>query len=91
VHTEHGDGWVWGSGLGRVTVRFETAETPPGPVRTFAVDDPALVTLASLHEAEELAEAEELREADELPAGAPEADEAALIQVTGSAAGRIGR
>ena len=30
VHDEHGPGWVWGSGLGRVTVRFETAETPPG-------------------------------------------------------------
>jgi DNA polymerase-4 len=42
VHTEHGPGWVWGSGLGRVTVRFETAETGPGPVRTFATDDPAL-------------------------------------------------
>ena len=27
---------------GRVTVRFETADTPPGPVRTFAIDDPAL-------------------------------------------------
>ena len=35
-------GWVWGSGLGRVTVRFETAESPPGPIRTFATDDPAL-------------------------------------------------
>ena len=35
VHAEHGPGWVWGSGVGRVTVRFETAETPPGPVRTF--------------------------------------------------------
>jgi hypothetical protein len=23
-------------------VRFETADTPPGPVRTFALDDPAL-------------------------------------------------
>jgi DNA polymerase IV len=22
-----------------VTVRFETADTPPGPVRTFSVDD----------------------------------------------------
>jgi DNA polymerase-4 len=33
---------VWGAGLGRVTVRFETRETPPGPVRTFADDDPAL-------------------------------------------------
>jgi DNA polymerase IV len=41
-HEEHGRGWVWGSGRGRVTVRFETRETPPGPVRTFAGDDPAL-------------------------------------------------
>jgi DNA polymerase-4 len=41
-HDQHGRGWVWGSGLGRVTVRFETRETPPGPVRTFAYDDPAL-------------------------------------------------
>ena len=41
-HDDHGRGWVWGSGLGRVTVRFETRETPPGPVRTFSVDDPAL-------------------------------------------------
>ncbi len=42
VHDEHGAGWVWGAGLGRVTVRFETAATGPGPVRTFAQDDPAL-------------------------------------------------
>ncbi|UPK73286.1 DNA polymerase IV [Nocardioidaceae bacterium SCSIO 66511] len=42
VHDEYGPGWVWGAGLGRVTVRFETATTPPGPVRTFSVDDPAL-------------------------------------------------
>jgi DNA polymerase IV len=42
VHTAHGPGWVWGAGLGRVTVRFETAETGPGPVRTFAADDPDL-------------------------------------------------
>ena len=42
VHTVHGPGWVWGSGVGRVTVRFETAETPAGPVRTFRVDDPDL-------------------------------------------------
>lgn len=41
-HAEHGDGWVWGAGLGRVTVRFETREAPAGPVLTFAVDDPAL-------------------------------------------------
>lgn len=43
VHTEHGRGWVWGAGRGIVTVRFETAETDPGPVRTFPDDDPALV------------------------------------------------
>jgi DNA polymerase-4 len=42
VHAEHGPGWVWGSGVGRVTVRFETAATAPGPVRTFRTDDPAL-------------------------------------------------
>lgn len=41
-HAEHGRGWVWGSGRGVVTVRFETAETGPGPVRSFAADDPAL-------------------------------------------------
>jgi DNA polymerase-4 len=53
-HSEHGDGWVWGSGLGRVTVRFETRDTPPGPVMTFADDDPDLtirvVEIASPHE-----------------------------------------
>lgn len=42
VHDEMGPGWVWGSGSGVVTVRFETADTPPGPVRSFKVDDPAL-------------------------------------------------
>jgi len=41
-HDDHGRGWVWGAGLGRVTVRFETRDTPPGPVRTFAADDPRL-------------------------------------------------
>ncbi|HWJ53364.1 MAG TPA: DNA polymerase IV [Propionibacteriaceae bacterium] len=41
-HDDHGRGWVWGSGLGRVTVRFETRDTAPGPVRTFATDDPHL-------------------------------------------------
>ena len=41
-HEHYGAGWVWGSGLGRVSVRFEGPSTPPGPVRTFAVDDPAL-------------------------------------------------
>ncbi|MFD1248456.1 DNA polymerase IV [Nocardioides ginsengisoli] len=42
IHTEHGRGWVWGAGKGVVTVRFETAETPPGPVRSFRADDPEL-------------------------------------------------
>ena len=41
-HDEQGRGWVWGSGAGVVTVRFEQRHTPPGPVRSFAVDDPAL-------------------------------------------------
>jgi len=41
-HESYGPGWVWGAGLGRVTVRFETADTEPGPVRTFAADDAAL-------------------------------------------------
>ena len=45
VHADHGQGWVWGSGVGRVTVRFETAATGPGPVRTFRADDPALSPL----------------------------------------------
>ncbi|MFF5480572.1 DNA polymerase IV [Streptomyces sp. NPDC012935] len=42
-HVEYGHGWVQGSGLGRVTVRFETPESSgPGRVRTFRVDDPGL-------------------------------------------------
>jgi DNA polymerase-4 len=41
-HAQYGPGWVQGSGLGRVTVRFETPGTPPGRVRTFRVDDPDL-------------------------------------------------
>ncbi|MFC7497454.1 MULTISPECIES: DNA polymerase IV [unclassified Nocardioides] len=42
VHADMGRGWVWGSGRGVVTVRFETAETPAGPVRSYATDDPEL-------------------------------------------------
>ncbi|MGY1856177.1 DNA polymerase IV [Modestobacter sp. SYSU DS0290] len=42
VHAELGSGWVWGSGLNRVTVRFEGPRTAPGPVRTLAADDPDL-------------------------------------------------
>jgi DNA polymerase-4 len=42
IHQEHGRGWVWGAGRGIVTVRFETADTPPGPVRSLPADDPGL-------------------------------------------------
>ena len=42
VHDLYGAGWVWGSGRGLVTVRFETGLTGPGPIRTFGVDDPSL-------------------------------------------------
>jgi DNA polymerase IV len=45
-HDHYGRGWVWGSGRGQVTIRFETRNTPPGPVRTFAIDDPALRLLS---------------------------------------------
>jgi DNA polymerase IV len=41
-HAERGAGWVQGSGLGRVTVRFEGPHTGPGPIATFAITDPAL-------------------------------------------------
>ncbi|MFE0273891.1 DNA polymerase IV [Streptomyces sp. NPDC058992] len=42
-HAAYGPGWVQGSGLGRVTVRFEEPwSAAPGRVRTFAVDDPGL-------------------------------------------------
>ncbi|MEU7382149.1 MULTISPECIES: DNA polymerase IV [unclassified Streptomyces] len=41
-HAEYGHGWVQGSGLGRVTVRFETPGSAPGRVRTFPLDDPDL-------------------------------------------------
>lgn len=41
-HAVHGHGWVQGSGLGRVTVRFETPDSRPGRVRTFRIDDPEL-------------------------------------------------
>ncbi|MEU7280142.1 DNA polymerase IV [Streptomyces sp. NPDC045431] len=41
-HAEYGPGWVQGSGVGRVTVRFEEPGSPPGRVRTFRTDDPDL-------------------------------------------------
>ncbi len=43
THAQYGPGWVQGSGVGRVTVRFEVpSDTGPGRVRTFPVDDPEL-------------------------------------------------
>ncbi len=42
THTEYGPGWVQGSGVGRVTVRFEVPGGDPGRVRTFPVGDPLL-------------------------------------------------
>ncbi len=41
-HALYGPGWVQGSGVGRVTVRFEQPGSEPGRVRTFRVDDPEL-------------------------------------------------
>ncbi|WP_446039153.1 DNA polymerase IV [Streptomyces sp. SID1121] len=41
-HSVFGAGWVQGSGLRRVTVRFEEPWSAPGRVRTFWVDDPEL-------------------------------------------------
>lgn len=41
-HETYGHGWVQGSGVGRVTVRFEEPGDAPGRVRTFRVDDPEL-------------------------------------------------
>ena len=48
VHVTYGRGWVWGAGRGRVTVRFETASSAGGPVRTFAADDPDLAPYTPL-------------------------------------------
>lgn len=41
-HDEFGRGWVWGSGLGVVTCRFEFRGSPVGRVRSLRADDPAL-------------------------------------------------
>ena len=42
THPTHGRGWVQGAGHDRVTVRFETRSTGPGPVRTLTATDPNL-------------------------------------------------
>ncbi len=45
THSDHGRGWVWGSGRGRVTVRFEYRGSPLGQIRTFNACDPELAPL----------------------------------------------
>ncbi|MBV9012965.1 MAG: DNA polymerase IV [Pseudonocardiales bacterium] len=42
THPDYGHGWVQGAGHDRVTVRFETRSTGPGPVRTLTATDPNL-------------------------------------------------
>lgn len=63
-HAEFGHGWVQGSGLGRVTVRFETPWSDPGRVRTFRTDDPQLEPADPLPLVERRPE-----DADAFPAG----------------------
>jgi DNA polymerase-4 len=48
VHDQEGRGWVHGSGVGWVTVRFETRYTGIGHVRSYRIDDPALTPAAPL-------------------------------------------
>lgn len=48
VHPDLGRGWVWGSGLGRVTVRLETRDTGIGHVRTFSEDELSAAPLVPL-------------------------------------------
>ena len=64
-HAERGPGWVQGAGLGRVTIRFEGPDTPPGRIGTFAVGDPALEPVDAAAIAREALP----------PAGTPQADE----------------
>ncbi|RAJ33111.1 DNA polymerase-4 [Kitasatospora sp. SolWspMP-SS2h] len=48
THRGFGPGWVQGSGVGRVTVRFETPYSGVGRVRTFAVGDEELEASGAL-------------------------------------------
>jgi DNA polymerase-4 len=48
MHAVEGRGWVHGSGVGWVTVRFETRFTGVGHVRSYRIDDPALTPAAPL-------------------------------------------
>jgi DNA polymerase-4 len=76
-HTVYGHGWVQGSGLGRVTVRFETPDSEPGRVRTFRIDDPDLRPadpLPLVRRRPAAADATSLAVADAEPADAEPAD-----------------
>ncbi|HET7725013.1 MAG TPA: DNA polymerase IV [Propionibacteriaceae bacterium] len=60
IHDVYGAGWVWGSGHGWVTVRFETAlSEKPGPVRAFRIGDPALRPTAQAGAVEDVSEPNE--------------------------------
>ncbi|TDC74424.1 DNA polymerase IV [Streptomyces hainanensis] len=48
THSRYGPGWIQGSGVGRVTVRFEHPGSPPGRARTFLLDDRELTHSAPL-------------------------------------------
>lgn len=82
-HAEFGHGWVQGSGLGRVTVRFETPYSEPGRVRTFRTDDPRLEPADPLPLVEPRPGEPGRTPADVEPgasgAGAPEADPTAPV------------
>ncbi|MFI6685131.1 DNA polymerase IV [Streptomyces sp. NPDC050485] len=79
-HAEYGPGWVQGSGLGRVTVRFETpVSAEPGRVRTFKVDDPELVPSEPLPLVAEAAAAE----------GAARAEAGSAAAAEGRGAGQV--
>lgn len=81
-HDEHGAGWVQGSGVGRVTVRFEEPWSAPGRVRTFRVDDPAL------HPAEPLPLVRTEGDQSPVPAGPPDgASPAAVPSAAGGGSG----
>ncbi|MGW6490965.1 DNA polymerase IV [Streptomyces sp. NPDC055056] len=90
-HAEFGHGWVQGSGLGRVTVRFETPYSAPGRVRTFRTDDPRLEPADPLPLVERRPEEPGRSPADVEPgasgAGAPEAD--ATVPVVSGPGGQV--
>ncbi|MFC5019117.1 MULTISPECIES: DNA polymerase IV [Streptomyces] len=70
-HAELGHGWVQGSGLGRVTVRFETPYSEVGRVRTFTVDDPELTPAEPLPLVADAADAPGQASSLPLPASLP--------------------